>query len=168
MSASVAWLPGIRLTNFIIFLGCVGLMLVGLYMQYFMGLVPCALCITQRVFIIATGLWALIAVAVHHPVWARRTLAVLGILSSIAGGFFSSRQLWLQSLPEGQAPACGPSLNYLLDAFPLQEALTLLLRGDGNCAEISWTFLGISIPGWTLVAFIGLVLFNLWQLLRRN
>jgi len=30
-----------------------------------------------------------------------------------------------------------------------------LLRGDGNCAEVAWTFMGLSIPGWTLVVFVG-------------
>lgn len=168
MSASSFWLPGIRLTNFVVFLGCVGLMAVGLYMQHFMDLVPCALCITQRIFIIATGAWALIGVLAHNLVPLRNILSFLAVISAITGGFFSSRQLWLQSLPEDQVPACGPSFDYLIEAFPLQEALTVLMRGDGNCAEVSWTFLGISIPGWTLVAFIGLALINIWQLIRRN
>lgn len=168
MSASSFWLPGIRLTNFVVFLGCVGLMAVGLYMQHFMDLVPCALCITQRIFIIATGAWALIGVLAHNLVPLRKILSFLAVISAITGGFFSSRQLWLQSLPEDQVPACGPSFDYLIEAFPLQEALTVLMRGDGNCAEVSWTFLGISIPGWTLVAFIGLALINIWQLIRRN
>jgi disulfide bond formation protein DsbB len=137
-------------------------------MQHFMDLVPCALCITQRIFIIATGAWALIGVLAHNLVPLRKILSFLAVISAITGGFFSSRQLWLQSLPEDQVPACGPSFDYLIEAFPLQEALTVLMRGDGNCAEVSWTFLGISIPGWTLVAFIGLALINIWQLIRRN
>jgi len=42
-----------------------------------------------------------------------------------------------------------------------------LLRGDGNCAEVTWRFLGLSIPGWTLIVFIGLA--SLWLLqLRAN
>lgn len=161
-------LPNIRQTFLLIFLGCVGLMLVGLFMQYAMGLAPCALCITQRIFIILVGLIAL-AGCCHNPQnWGRRVYAGLGILGAILGGSVSTRQLWLQSLPEDQVPACGPSLGYLIENFPLVEALELLFRGDGNCAEVAWTFLGISIPGWTLVAFIGLAGFNTWQLLRRS
>ena len=156
-----------RLTNLVIFVGCCALILIGLYMQHVMGLQPCALCITQRIFIIAVGFTALIA-CLHNPTYSgRRVYAVLGGLLAIIGGAFSSRQLWLQSLPEDQVPACGPPLEYILEAFPLREALSILLRGDGNCADIVWTFLGISIPGWTLVAFTGLLGFNLWQLLRR-
>lgn len=161
-------LPSTRLTFLIIFLGCVGLMLTALYMQYFMDLYPCPLCITQRVFVIAVGVTALIAFLVNPKCTGRRIFAVIGILLAIAGGSFSTRQLWLQSLPEDQVPACGPDIAYLMENFPLMEALSVLLRGDGNCAEVSWTFLGVSIPGWTLVAFIGLALINVWQLLRKS
>lgn len=156
-----------RLTNLVIFSGCTGLILTGLYMQHVMGLAPCALCITQRLFIIATGLAAL-AACLHNPAaTGRRIYAGLGILLAAAGSAFSARQIWLQHLPEDQVPACGPGLEYMLETFPLQEALALLLQGDGNCAEVVWTFLGLSIPELTFIAFMGLAGFNLWQLLRR-
>lgn len=160
-------LPSTRLTFLVIFLGCTGLILVGLYMQYFMDLYPCPLCITQRVFIIAVGLTALLAFIVNPGRAATRVFSFFGFLFAVIGGSFSARQLWLQSLPADQVPACGPTLDYMLNNFPLTEALSVLLRGDGNCAEVAWTFLGISIPGWTLVAFIGLALFNIWQMFRK-
>jgi len=50
-------------------------------------------------------------------------------------------------------PTCGPGLDYLMDAFPLLEALTLIMTGSGECAEVSWRFLGVSMPGWVLVWF---------------
>jgi protein dithiol:quinone oxidoreductase len=161
-------LPSTRLTFLIIFLGCTGLILTGLYMQHVMGLYPCPLCITQRIFIIAVGLTGLLAFFLNPKVMGRKIFAVFGILFAVIGGCFSIRQLYLQSLPKDQVPACGPDLGYLLENFPLIDALSVLLRGDGNCAEVQWSLFGISIPGWTLVAFIGLVGFNLWQLLRRN
>ncbi len=157
-----------RRTGFIIFFGCAGLILTALYMQHYMDMAPCALCITQRVFIIVVGLLALVGAIQNPAPLGRRIYAGLGLLAAIIGGAFSSRHIWLQSLPEDLVPACGPSLDYLLETFPLREALEVLLRGDGNCAEVSWTLLGISIPGWTLVAFIGLALLTLWQGLRRD
>lgn len=160
-------MPNLRQTNLIVFLGCAGLILTGIYMQHVMGLEPCALCITQRVFIIAVGVVGLVAF-MHNPQrLGSRVYAGLGVLAAVIGGGFSSRQIWLQSLPADQVPACGPGLNYILETFPLRQALEVLLRGDGNCAEVVWTFLGISIPGWTLVAFCGLAAINLWQALRR-
>lgn len=160
-------LPGVRPTNFILALGCAGLIGVGLIFQYVVGLAPCALCITQRVFIIAVGLLAAVAAVAGFSGLGRRICAGLGVLMAVIGGCFSIRQLWLQSLPEDQVPACGPSLGYMLENFPLGQAFNLLLQGDGNCADTLWTFLGVSIPGWTLVAFAGLVAINVWQILRQ-
>src|SRR5690606_18041319 len=156
-------LPSIRQTNLIIFLGCVGLMLIAAYMEHVMGLEPCPLCITQRAFVILVGLIALIAF-LHNPARiGQRVYGILGILAAVIGGSFSSRQLWLQSLPEDQVPACGPGLSYMFDVYPFLEALEVLLRGDGNCAKVDWSLFGISIAGWTLVAFIGLAAINLFQ-----
>ena len=88
------------------------------------------------------------------------------ILAAAIGGAISSRQLWLQSLPEDEVPACGPSLDYLMDVFPLTEVLNMVLQGDGTCAEVVWRFMGLSIPGWTLVGFVGLAAFGVFQLVR--
>ena len=160
-------MPGIRLTNLIVFLGCCGLILTALYMEYVMGLPPCALCITQRIFVIAVGLLALVAYLLNPADIGRRVLAGLGVVTAGLGAGFAGRHVWLQGLPPDQQPACGPDLEYILETFPLREALEVLLAGDGNCAEVSWIFLGITLPGWTLVAFVGLIGISLWQLLRR-
>ena len=136
-------------------------------MQYQMDMKPCALCITQRVFVVLTGVFAFLAF-LHNPgLSGRRVYVGLGVVAAAIGAAFSGRHMWLQSLPEDLVPACGPDLEYLLETFPLMEALEVLLRGDGNCAEVSWTFLSLSIPAWTLVAFVGLILINLWQAVRR-
>ncbi len=49
----------------------------------------------------------------------------------------------------------------MLDAFPLAEALSMVFQGSGECAEVQWVFLGLTIPGWTLVIFVGITLFGL-------
>jgi disulfide bond formation protein DsbB len=164
---SIASIFPIRTTNFVLAAGCSILIAIALYMEHSMGLEPCPLCMTQRIAIIAVGTVALIAF-LHHPLgMMRRVYSGLGAILAILGGAISSRQLWLQSLPEDQVPSCGPSLDYMLDTFPLSETISVMLQGDGNCAEVVWTFLGLSIPGWTLIAFIGLCLINLWQMLRK-
>lgn len=158
--------PGSRIIFLIVFLGCAFLMGVALYMEHAMGLEPCPLCIMQRVMVIATALVALVA-AIHGPgIMGIRIYGGLSIVTAAIGGGISSRQLWLQSLPEDQIPACGPGLDYLMDVFPLTEVLTMVLSGDGTCAEVVWEFLGISIPGWTLIGFIGLAAIGLFQVLR--
>ena len=157
-------MPTPRQTNLLIFAACLLLMLVALYMQYAMELTPCYLCITQRVFVMFTGAVALLAF-VHNR--GLRIYGALTALSALGGAFFSGKQLWLQSLPEDQVPACGPPAEYLFDVFSFNEALGMLLRGDGNCAEVQWTLLGLSIPGWTLLCFLALAALGLWQVIRR-
>lgn len=162
------YLPPIRLTNWLIFLFAVLAMASMYYMQFVMDLVPCPLCITQRLFMIALGLIGLVA-ALHHPKkLGQRVYAAIGLLFSAGGWFFAFRHVQLQNLPEDQVPACGPSLSYLMENFPLMDAIEVLLRGDGNCAEVVWTFLGLSIPGWSLVGFSAITLVFVWQLLRRQ
>lgn len=138
--------------------GCCLLIAIALYMQYMMDLVPCALCMTQRVFIIAVGVVALAAWISKAS--SSKTYPIVGMVLAIIGGGFSIRHIWLQNLPEDLAPACGPTLGYLLENVPFVEALAVLLQGDGNCAESVWSFLGLTIPGWTLLAFIGLLVLN--------
>ena len=145
---------------------CTALILTALYMQYVLELEPCALCITQRIFIIAVGFVSLVA-AIHNPGrLGIRLYSGICLLLAIIGGGFSARHVWLQNLPEDLAPACGPNLSYLVENFPLWEALSVLLQGDGNCADTLWTFLGLSIPGWTLIAFVALGLYFLWLIVK--
>ena len=138
--------------------GCCLLIAIALYMQYMMDLVPCALCMTQRVFIIAVGVVALAAWISKAS--SSKTYPIVGMVLAIIGGGFSIRHIWLQNLPEDLAPACGPTLGYLLENVPFVEALAVLLQGDGNCAESVWSFLGLTIPSWTLLAFIGLLVLH--------
>lgn len=165
-------LPGIhqinsRQINLLIFVACTLMMLAAAYMEHVMKMVPCSLCITQRGFVVLTGILGLIA-ALHNPApTGRRVYAVLGIISPILGACFAGRQLWLQSLPEDQVPACGPGLAYIFEEFPFMEAFKLLLQGDGNCAHVD-KILGLSLAAWTLIAFIGLALVNLYQLVRKD
>ena len=159
-------LPNSRVIFLGVFLGCVGLMGVALYMQHVMQLEPCNLCILQRVMVIAVALVALVAAIHGSKDLGIKVYGALVALTATIGAAISSRQLWLQSLPADEVPACGASLEYLLDVFSLAEALSMVLSGDGECAKVVWSFLGISIPGWTLVGFLGLATIGVFQVMR--
>lgn len=161
-------LPGIRTTNLLITLFTVAMMLIAVvYFQGMLYLLPCPLCVSQRVFAITTGVIALIAF-VHNPAKkGQKVYAILTALAALGGSSISGRQVWLQSLPEDQIPSCGPTLDWMFTAnFPLQEILGAMFFGEGSCAEIKWQFLGLSIPGWTLVAFIFLISVAIFQFFR--
>lgn len=138
------------------FLTCVGLLAYAYFLQYVQGLEPCPLCIFQRVAFIALAIIFLLA-ALHHPkAWGGKVYGLLLLLSGAAGAGLAGRQVWLQGLPPDEVPECGPALDYMLEVFPLGEVIRTVLQGSGDCAEIDWTFLGLSIAGWTLIIFIGM------------
>ncbi len=141
-------------------------MAAALYLQYVVGLSVCPLCLTQRVFFVAAGCIAFLA-ALHNPtVLIRKLYALLGLLMTAVGMGFAGRHIWLQYLPPEEVPACGPSLEYMLEVFPFQEALKALLMGDGNCAETLWTMAGLSIPELAMAVFGVMALGFLMVLLR--
>ena len=159
----------VRNVNLFIALYCTTLMLIAwLYFQLFLKLDPCPLCMTQRVFVVLIGLTALAAYFHNPSAIKRRVYAGFGVFFALLGGGVAARHTWLQGLPPDQVPACGPSLEYMFDVLPLMEAFRVLFQGDGNCADIMWSFLGLSIPGWTLVAFVALGLANIWQAIRKD
>ena len=146
-----------RLTYFAIFLACVGLMAFGLYLQHAENLEPCPLCIFQRYAFVATGAIALVA-AIRGPgavgSWIYSTLLVL---ASGTGAVIAGRQTWLQHNPPSVLD-CGPDLAYMLNSFPLTQVLPKVFKGEGDCAKVSWKFLGLSIPEWALLWFLGFIL----------
>jgi len=153
---------------FLAFVGCTLMMIAALYLEHVVGLAPCPLCIVQRICVIGFGLVCLIA-AIHGPRrTGRRVYSIVALLFALAGCATAIRQIWLQNMPADELPSCLPSLEYMMDALPFQEIIRLVLHGTAECAEVNWTLLGLSIPEWTLLAFIAMALFTFWQMLRRD
>lgn len=150
------------------FLGCLALMGGALYLEHVVGLNPCPLCIVQRIFVMLFAIVCLIA-AIHAPArTGRRVYAVLALLCAAGGAGTAARQVWLQSVPADQLEACLPSLEFMMEALPLQDIVSLVFHGTADCAEVTWTLFGLSLPEWSLLAFVGMALFALFQWLRRS
>ena len=135
---------------------CAGLLGFALYLQYYQFQDPCPLCILQRVAFIALLIVFMVA-ALHGP--ARLGSFIYSfflIVIALVGGSVAARQTWLQHLPEDRIPACGPGLDYMLNRFPLSLVLQKIFKGSGECAEVGWRFLGLSIAEWSLLWFIAL------------
>lgn len=133
---------------------CGALFAFALYLQYYEYQNPCPLCILQRIAYIAMMVVFLVG-AIHGP---RQTGAIiystlLVIIAAIGAGI-ATRHVWLQHLPKGQVPECGPGLEYMLNRLPLMQALEKVFRGSGECAEVGWTFLTLSIAEWSLAWFV--------------
>ena len=147
---------------------CAGLLGYALYAQYKLFLDPCPLCIFQRVVFIVAGLVFLVG-ALHGPRgWGRKVYGGLVFFVAMIGVGIAGRHVWLQNLPADQVPACGPGLEYMLEAFPLGRTLDMVFTGSGECANVDWHFLGLTMPTWTLIAYLLLGLGALWAGFRRR
>lgn len=152
-SVQHGWLSR-RMLNGLGFLICAAGLGFAYYVQHFQGFEPCPLCIFQRLALLLVGLIFLVA-AVHAPRgWGAKGYGIMIGLAAGVGTAIAARHVWLQHLPPDQVPLCGPSLEYMLQAFPLNETLREVLTGSGECARVDWTMLGFSMPEWTLSLFI--------------
>jgi len=147
-------------------LACAGLLAYGLYVQHALFIDPCPLCVFQRLAFIWIGAVALLA-AIHNPRHIGRMIYGGLLLAGTAVGLaVAGRHLWLQSLPADLVPDCGMGLNYMLDTLPFTQVLSEVFRGSGECAEVDWTFLGFSMPGWTFLWYLAFTAGTIFVLLK--
>ena len=138
------------------FLACAGLLAFAYYLQYFQNQEPCPLCMLQRIAFL--DMMIVFGVAALHAPKRRGALvySALILVMSAMGAAIAGRQVWLQHLPPDKVPACGPGLEYMLERFPLADALQKIFAGSGECAEVSWRFLGLTIAEWSLLWLVAL------------
>ena len=150
-------------------LAAAGLLAFGYYLQYFQDQDPCPLCLVQRGFYF---LFLLIfaALALHNPSkrLAKNAYCIAALAAALGGGAVAGRQVWLQHLPADKVPACGPDLFFMMKNLHLRRTLEKLFAGSGQCAEVNWKFLGLSIAEWSLAWFALLALYALWLAFRRR
>lgn len=149
----------------LIFAACAGLLGYAYYAQFALGLEPCPLCILQRLGFMVMGVFAL-AGALHGPrAWGRWIYGGAILVGAGWGITTAARHIWLQNLPADQVPDCGPGMYFMLEYdFPMMEILREAFTGAGECAEVDWAFLGLSMPAWTLIWYVGLAALTLWAL----
>jgi len=149
-------------------LACAGLLGFGYYLQYFDGQDPCPLCLVQRGFYYGI-IVVFAAAALHNPGRIGKVIyCAAGTILALGGLGVATRHVWLQHLPTDQVPACGPDLFFMVENFPLKRILEKLFMGTGQCAEVHWRFLGLSIAEWSLACFAGLTAYAVWLAFRKS
>jgi protein dithiol:quinone oxidoreductase len=143
--------PSRRQLNLLGFLCCAGLLGYAWYVQGVLRIEPCPLCIFQRVGIAAVGALFLVAGLHAPPGRGARVYGVLVALAALATMGVAARHVWIQHLPEDAVPACGAGLKFLLEEFPLTQVVRKVLSGSGECHQVNWTFLSLSMPTWVLL-----------------
>jgi disulfide bond formation protein DsbB len=142
---------------------CVALLGGALYLQYVKHQDPCPLCIIQRYFFVLVAIFAFIGAGLRT--W--RGIAVLETLCAIsaaAGVIAAGRHVYVQANPGFN---CGfDALQPIVDALPLAKVAPSIFKVAGLCETIYPPILGLSLPQWSLVAFVlmfVLVTRNLWR-----
>lgn len=164
----MAWMFRPRIWFLLVAVACASLLGYGLFLQHALFLDPCPLCIFQRLAFMWIGVVSLLAY-MHNPgSKGFRVYSGFVLLGTLAGAAIAGRHVWLQSLPPDQVPDCGMGLNYMFETLPFAEVLSEVFYGSGECAEISWAFLGLSMPAWTLLWYIGLAIATIVVLMKNN
>ena len=155
-----------RIWFLLVALVCASMIGYALYVQHALFIDPCPLCVFQRLAFITMGSAAFLAF-LHNPgVTGRWIYTGVLALGGITGAAIAGRHVWLQHLPADQVPDCGMGLNYMLETLPFAEVLAEVFHGSGECAEVAWTFLGLSMPNWSLLWYIGLTVMTLLVVLK--
>lgn len=156
-----------RVSFFLGFLICAGLLGFALYAEYKLGMIPCPLCIFQRIGFIVMAVFFLLG-ALFAPRGGTRWVFTGGaLLGGIFGIAVAARHLWIQTLPVDQIPSCGPPLDYMFSAFPFAKVLQLVFTGSGECAKVE-PILGLPMPAWSLLWFIVLAVLAIVATRRRT
>ena len=77
----------------------------------------------------------------------------------------AGRHVWLQMHPPGFA-TCGAPFAFMRETMDTPTLIQKVLTGSGDCGTVDWTFLGLSMPAWSLVWFLLLAAVALFAGLR--
>lgn len=156
-----------RLLFLFILLSCIGLLSYAQYLQHVEGLLPCPLCVAQRVAYWLLGLTALLAFLHNPKVTGRRCYGFLLNTFTLTGAVIAARHAWLIRYPESFECGISPEEAFL-NSLPIAEWWPGMFEANGDCANVDWEFLSLTIPDWSLIAFIGLGTVALYILLAKK
>lgn len=130
---------------------CLALVAGALYLQYFLHEDPCPLCIIQRYFFLLIAIFAFLGARFNG--WRGvRLLEVLAALSALAGIVTAARHVYVQANP---GFSCGfDALQPVVDSLPPAHWLPGVFKVAGLCETAYPPILGLTLPQWSLVAFV--------------
>lgn len=156
-----------RLFALLIFISCTGLLAYAQYLQHVEDLLPCPLCVAQRLAYWLVGLTALLAFFHNPEKLGQRFYGFIMIIFSLAGAVVAGRQSWLIRYPESFECGISPEEAFL-NSLPFAEWWPGMFEANGDCMDVDWEFLSLTIPDWSLVAFMTLSVIAAFILRARN
>ncbi|WP_313454945.1 disulfide bond formation protein B [Pseudomonas sp.] len=122
------------------------------YLESVIGLVPCPLCFSQRVLL---GGYAAVCLgaALHDPgIAGLRLYARMALSCAAAGALLAARHVWLQGA-NAISPVCPLPIGRIFE-MSWREVARQLLFGGPDCSALTWSFIDLTLPEWSLLAFL--------------
>ncbi len=151
------------------FIDCLLLISYALYSEHVLGLEPCPLCVFQRIAVILVGfIFLVLALFVPKTSVTKFISSMLITITSLSGAIIAGRHVWLQNLPPDKVPGCGPGLDFMVSTFPLSEVFEMVFTGSGECANVDWSFLSLSMPAWVMILLALIGYYGVWITYKRD
>ena len=123
------------------------------YLEY-KGWLPCPLCVMQRICAFDIALCSIGLMCIQRK-FMLRCLLVVSIFLALSGIFFATHQLWLQHhVAIAANEMCMPGFNMLVRYFSWSVILHTMFWGTSSCSNETLHLLGISMPVWSIIYFI--------------
>ncbi|MGB7192065.1 MAG: disulfide bond formation protein B [Collimonas pratensis] len=145
---------------------CLAILGAALYLQHYQNMQPCPLCVIQRYAFAAIALICLICASL--PSGAQKAGAGLGILAALGGAGTAIWHLWIIAHP---AISCGrDALEGPMNALPPATLLPSVFQVDAFalCTTAYDPIMGLSIPQWSLLGFVILLVILVATLFKRG
>jgi disulfide bond formation protein DsbB len=159
--------PFIRIIFLTVFLICAGSLVYALYLQLVKNLLPCPLCVAQRLSYWVIGLTAMVAIAHNPRALGRRLYSGVMIVAALVGGVVATRHSWLVRYPESFECGISPE-ERLLNSLPIARWWPTMFEANGDCSESSWELMSLTIPDWSAILFILMAIMSGYALLTRQ
>ena len=159
--------PFIRIIFLTVFLICAGSLVYAVYLQLVKNLLPCPLCVAQRLSYWVIGLTAIVAVAHNPRTLGRRLYSGVMMIAALVGGVVATRHSWLVRYPESFECGISPE-ERLLNSLPIAGWWPTMFEANGDCSESSWEFMSLTIPDWSAILFILMAILSGYALLTRQ
>lgn len=156
-----------RLIFLFFFLMCTALLGYAQYLQHAQGLLPCPLCVAQRVAYWLIGLTALIAYWHNPAAWGIRLYGFFTTIFATLGSIIAAKHSWLIRYPESFECGISPEEAFL-NSLPVAAWWPGMFEANGDCATIEWQLLNLTIPDWSLLAFITIAATGLYLILSNR
>ena len=137
--------------NLLIILICLLALFSSFYLEYYLSVLPCILCVAQR-----TLFSAILVVFLLRSILSIQTkyFLIVPLFFTFLGLIVSGRQIYLQNTMTDQLFSCGPRFFDLFVSLPFTEFVSRIFQADSSCSQPGYMIVGFQISEWSAAIFL--------------